>query len=67
MSFKFSLLNLEKTDDCEESEYKMPKTKKSKSKKQTAHQKKFAKYSKICHKEPTKEKYYKCMSKNLKK
>lgn len=29
--------------------------------------KKFTKYSRICHKEPTKNKYYKCMSKNLKK
>ena len=67
MSFKFSLLNLEKTDDCEESEnnYKMPKTKKSK---QTAHQKRFGKSVKKCHsKTKTPRKFGDCMRKELKK
>ncbi len=62
MSFKFSLLNLERTQDCEESEEKMSKTKK------TSHQKKFGKAVRKCHnKTKTPKTFGKCMSKELKK
>ncbi len=69
MSFKFSLFSLERKQDSECVEHNKPKEDKmkKKSKKLKSHQKKFSKYSRICHKEPTKDKYYKCMSENLRK
>lgn len=59
IAFKFTLLKLEFSKRLE---VEMPRKKKA-----VNQRKKFAKYSRICHKEPTQDKYYKCMSKNLKK
>jgi len=69
--FKFTLLGLEFSKNesaCADVNIEKEKmAKKKSSKKQLAQQKKFKKYSKICHKEPTKQKYYNCMSNALTK
>ena len=59
--FKFTLLGIEFSRN-KRLEGEMPRKRKA-----VNQRKKFAKYSRICHKEPTQDKYYKCMSKNLKK
>lgn len=67
MAFKFSLLNLERNEcDCSEHSETMAR-KRFKSKKQNSQQKKFSKAVSKCHKTPTKAKFYKCMSRELRK
>lgn len=57
MPFEFSLLDFKLSNcKCNNEKYK-PKNQ----------QEKFAKFSKICHKTSSQKRYYKCMSKNLKK
>ena len=68
MSFKFALLGLEfSKNESACPDINTEKKEKMAKKKLTPQQEKFKKYSKICHKEPTKEKYYKCMKKELTK
>lgn len=66
MAFKFSLLSLEKTNECED--VKTETMAKKKTDKQKAHQKKFGKAVQKCHKETTgKKSFGKCMKRELKK
>ena len=67
MAFKFTLLGLEfSKNESACADVNIEKEKMVK-KKLTPQQEKFKKYSKICHKEPTKQKYYDCMSNALTK
>ena len=65
MSFKFSLLNLERLKDCDEPQEKMVK---KKTKKQTVQRKKFGKAVQKCHAKTNGRKSFgSCMKKELKK
>jgi len=69
MTFKFSLLSLEKTNECETKEIKQEKTMvKKTTNKQKSHRKKFGRAVQKCHRTTTgKKSFGKCMGKELKK